>query len=112
VQCVPHLGETAQHLYVFQRTPSSIDVRANRPTDPEWANALQPGWHKHRMDNFNILVSGGFQEEDLVGDGWTDIIRKLLIMAAGSERTGSAGHRQNDGARRLREDEPDPRACG
>ena len=40
VQCVPHLGEAAEHLYVFQRTPSSIDVRANRPTDPEWARAL------------------------------------------------------------------------
>jgi len=80
VQCVPHLGEAAEHLYVFQRTPSSIDVRANRPTDPAWATSLKPGWHQHRMDNFNILVTGGFQEEDLVNDGWTDIIRKLLLM--------------------------------
>ena len=32
------------------------------------------------MDNFNILVSGGYQDEDLVADGWTDIIRKLLVM--------------------------------
>src|SRR5215468_2119436 len=40
VQCVPHLGEAARHLYVFQRTPSSIDVRANRPTDPDWARSL------------------------------------------------------------------------
>ncbi len=80
VQCVPHLGESAEQLYVFQRTPSSIDVRANRPTDPEWAQSLSPGWHQHRMDNFNILVSGGFQAEDLVADGWTDIIRKLLVM--------------------------------
>jgi cyclohexanone monooxygenase len=80
VQCVPHLGAAAAHLYVFQRTPSSIDVRANRPTDPEWAKRLQPGWHQQRMNNFNILVSGGFQEEDLVNDGWTDIIRKLLFM--------------------------------
>jgi len=80
VQCVPHVGEAAEHLYVFQRTPSSIDVRANRPTDPEWAESLEPGWHQHRMDNFNSLVSGGFQEEDLVSDGWTDIIRNLLIM--------------------------------
>jgi len=80
VQCVPHLGEAAAHLYVFQRTPSSIDVRANRPTDPEWAKSLKPGWHQHRMNNFNILVSGGFQAEDLVADGWTDIIRKLLVM--------------------------------
>jgi len=80
VQCVPHLGAAAEHLYVFQRTPSSIDVRANRPTDPGWSASLQPGWHQHRMDNFNILVSGGFQAEDLVADGWTDIIRKLLVM--------------------------------
>ena len=80
VQCVPHLGEAAGHLHVFQRTPSSIDVRANRPTDPEWARALAPGWHQHRMNNFNILVSGGYQEEDLVADGWTDIIRKLLVL--------------------------------
>jgi len=80
VQCVPHVGEAAEHLYVFQRTPSSIDVRDNRPTDPAWAESLEPGWHQHRMDNFNILVSGGFQKEDLVSDGWTDIIRNLLIM--------------------------------
>ena len=80
VQCIPHLGEAAEHLFVFQRTPSSIDVRANRPTDPEWASSLQPGWHKHRMDNFNILVTGGFQDEDLVSDGWTDIIRNLLLL--------------------------------
>jgi cation diffusion facilitator CzcD-associated flavoprotein CzcO len=80
VQCVPHLGASAGHLYVFQRTPSSIDVRANRPTDPEWARSLAPGWHQNRMDNFQILTTGGYQEEDLVNDGWTDIIRKLLTM--------------------------------
>jgi cyclohexanone monooxygenase len=90
VQCVPHLGEWAQHLYVFQRTPSSIDVRNNRDTDPEWARSLQPGWQKHRMDNFNTLVSGGFAEEDLVNDGWTDIIGKLLVRlreASGDDLT-------------------------
>jgi len=88
VQCAPHLGAAAEHLYVFQRTPSSIDVRGNSPTDPEWAQSLQPGWHQHRMDNFNILVSGGFQEEDLVSDGWTDIIRKLLVMAQRDQAQG------------------------
>ncbi len=80
VQCIPHLGDAADHLYVFQRTPSSIDVRANRPTDPEWAASLEPGWQKRRMDNFNALTSGGFEAEDLVMDGWTDIIGKLLIL--------------------------------
>ena len=81
VQCIPHLGEWAKHLYVFQRTPSSVDVRNNRETDPEWAASLEPGWQKPRMDNFNILVSGGDQEVDLVADGWTDIFRKLTGIA-------------------------------
>jgi cyclohexanone monooxygenase len=85
VQCVPHLAEAAAHLYVFQRTPSSIDVRGNRPTDPEWVKSLEPGWQQRRIDNFSILVSGGFQEVDLVSDGWTDIIRNLsgLVDASG-----------------------------
>ncbi len=81
VQCVPHLAEGAKQLFVFQRTPSSVDVRANRETDPEWAKSLRPGWQKQRMENFNVLVSGGWQPEDLVSDGWTDIIRKLLVRA-------------------------------
>ena len=34
VQCIPHLGEGAEQLYVFQRTPSSVDVRNNRPDRP------------------------------------------------------------------------------
>ena len=83
VQCVPHLAQTAGELYVFQRTPSSIDLRNNRPTDPEWARSLEPGWQQRRMDNFNVLVSGGYEPEDLVNDGWTDIIRNLLILARG-----------------------------
>jgi cyclohexanone monooxygenase len=85
VQCVPHLGESAKQLYVFQRTPSSIDVRDNTQTDPDWAKALKPGWQKARMENFNTLVSGGLADEDLVNDGWTEIIRNLLTMVNFSE---------------------------
>jgi cyclohexanone monooxygenase len=81
VQCVPHLGAGAKELFVFQRTPSSIDVRDNRPTDPEWAAGLKPGWQKARMENFNTLTSGGIVEEDLIQDGWTEIIRNLISMA-------------------------------
>lgn len=86
VQCVPHLGASAKELYVFQRTPSSIDVRNNRATDPEWAESLAPGWQRERMDNFNTLVSGGYAEVDLVNDGWTDIIANLLIRLRSQEK--------------------------
>ena len=81
VQCVPHLGAGAKSLHVFQRTPSSIDVRNNRPTDPAWAQSLEPGWQRERMENFNTLTSGGVIEKDLVQDGWTEIIRNLISMA-------------------------------
>lgn len=81
VQCIPHLGRSAKELYVFQRTPSSIDVRDNRETDPDWAASLEPGWHRRRMENFNTLVSGGQQEEDLVSDGWTEIFRDVSVVA-------------------------------
>ncbi len=91
VQCVPHLGAAAKHLYVFQRTPSSIDVRANRPTDPDWVKGLTPGWQKQRMDNFNILLSGGYQKEDLVSDGWTEIIRNLILGQGAAKYAGVAG---------------------
>jgi cation diffusion facilitator CzcD-associated flavoprotein CzcO len=86
VQCVPHLGAGAQELCVFQRTPSSVDVRANRPTDPEWAKSLEPGWQRRRMENFNALVSGRPQDEDLVQDGWTDIIRNIGLGARRKNR--------------------------
>ncbi len=82
IQCVPHLGEWARRLYVFQRTPSSVDVRNNAETDPAWAASLAPGWQKERRDNFNTLVSGGDAEVDLVHDGWTDIFRNLTGRAA------------------------------
>ena len=48
VQAVPDLGANAKALYVFQRTPSSIDVRDDWPTDQEWAAKLKPGWQAKR----------------------------------------------------------------
>ena len=89
IQCVPHLGRHAKQLYVFQRTPSSVDVRGNKPTDPEWVKTLTPGWQKRRMQNFNTLVAGGHQDEDMVSDGWTDIIRNLGAAVAARAGAGS-----------------------
>jgi cation diffusion facilitator CzcD-associated flavoprotein CzcO len=80
IQCVPHLAAAAQQLYVFQRTPSSVDVRANQPTDLQWASTLPPGWQRQRIQNFQILTAGGQASDDLVADAWTSITRKLPVM--------------------------------
>jgi cation diffusion facilitator CzcD-associated flavoprotein CzcO len=71
IQCVPPLAESAKHLYVFQRTPSAIGERGNRPTDSEFAHGLEPGWQRDRMDNFQGIIMGRPVEADLVDDGWT-----------------------------------------
>ncbi len=77
VQCVPHLARSAGELFVFQRTPSSIDIRNNHDIDPDWFATLEPGWQKRWMENFTILQTGGFADEDLVKDGWTDISQRI-----------------------------------
>ena len=71
IQCLPPLAESAKHVYVFQRTPSAIGERGNRPTDDDFAEQLQPGWQKERMDNFQAVMIGRPVERDLVDDGWT-----------------------------------------
>lgn len=81
VQCVPPVGAAAQHLYVFQRTPAAVDVRANRPTDKTWATTLKKGWQAERIDNFNHVVTGIPCDVDLVNDGFT-VIGKLLDPTA------------------------------
>ncbi|MFC0283449.1 flavin-containing monooxygenase [Camelimonas abortus] len=88
VQCVPHLGEWSKELYVFQRTPSSVDVRNDRPTDPEWVKTLRPGWQRERMDNFTAVVSGADFDVDLVNDGWTDLIGNILLAARRRQKAG------------------------
>ena len=90
VQCIPHLSRSAGELYVFQRTPSSIDVRNNQPIDPEWFAGLEPGWQRKWMMNFTVLQTLGFAEEDFVKDGWTDIsirIRDRMVELVKEGRT-------------------------
>jgi cyclohexanone monooxygenase len=78
VQCVPELAKAAEKLYVFQRTPSSIDVRDNRPTDPKWFEELaKPGWQQRWLENFAAVQTGMLPEEDMTQDGWTDIARRV-----------------------------------
>jgi cation diffusion facilitator CzcD-associated flavoprotein CzcO len=77
VQCIPALARDAQQLFVFQRTPSSIDIRNNHAIDSEWFATLQPGWQQRWLTNFATLQTGGFTDEDLVMDGWTDISKRI-----------------------------------
>ncbi len=81
VQCIPHLAKACGELFVFQRTPSSIDIRNNSATDPEWFETLEPGWQQRWLDNFTLLQTGGFADEDLVMDGWTDISQRIRDKA-------------------------------
>ncbi len=88
VQCIPPLARDAGELYVFQRTPSSIDVRNNHPIDPQWFASLQPGWQQRWLTNFATLQTGGFADEDFVDDGWTDIavrIRDRTVALLGAD---------------------------
>ncbi|MBI2704014.1 MAG: NAD(P)/FAD-dependent oxidoreductase [Actinobacteria bacterium] len=77
VQCIPKLAEACGELYVFQRTPSSIDVRNNHAIDPAWFRTLEPGWQQEWLMNFTTLQTGGFADDDLVKDGWTDIAQRI-----------------------------------
>jgi cation diffusion facilitator CzcD-associated flavoprotein CzcO len=79
VQAVPHLARHAKHLYVIQRTPTSVDERHNAPTDPQWVKSLQPGWQKARQANFHRGAIEGLLpgEGDQVCDIWTEINRNL-----------------------------------
>jgi len=88
IQAVPHLGRYAQHLFVVQRTPSSVDERPNPATDREWVQSLQSGWQKERQANFHRAAMEflGPGEVDAVCDIWTEISRNLAaeLSAEGS----------------------------
>ncbi|UPL03009.1 hypothetical protein LCI18_013943 [Fusarium solani-melongenae] len=87
IQIIPHLGKWSKELYVFQRTPSPIDIRRNRLTDAEWYKSQKPGWQRARMDNFAAICSGIEVEEDLVDDGWTAALQHLTGWF-GQSKTG------------------------
>jgi cation diffusion facilitator CzcD-associated flavoprotein CzcO len=62
VQIVPELAKTAKAVYVFQRTPSSIDVRDDWPTDPNWARKLEPGWQNKRRSKVLAAVENSLEK--------------------------------------------------
>jgi cyclohexanone monooxygenase len=97
VQLVPHLGRDAKHVYVFQRTPSSVDERDNTPTDAEWVKSLQPGWQEERKRNFHNwspFVGVVFGAPDLVCDFWTELGRNMTARIAASDDPAALGIEQ------------------
>lgn len=89
LQCVAPVGEHAKELFVFQRTPAVVFERNNKPTDPEWAASLKPGWQAERMEAFGKYTSG-FPVEDVVQDGWTQRIRPVSVAYAAELYGGEA----------------------
>ena len=59
-------------------------MRGNRPTDPAWKDALNPGWQRERMENFTYTTVGVPQPVDMVADSWTDILRDVGSTTAGT----------------------------
>ena len=85
IQIIPMVARDAEHLYVVQRTPSIIDSRDNAPVDRESFARLPAGWQRRRMENFDSILAGVAQADDLVGDKWTTIWGgRAEAMTAGS----------------------------
>ena len=61
VQVIPEVAKVARELYIFQRTPSCIDIRNDWETDPEWAANLKPGWQAKRRKK--SIEGTGFNAE-------------------------------------------------
>ena len=90
VQCTTELAKWAKHLYVFQRTPSSVDHRGQRETDPSvWANQTKkPGWWTNRNANFVSVVIKEDVEEDLVNDAWCTLDTYAPLIGGPHEQLG------------------------
>ncbi|MFT7305102.1 MAG: cyclohexanone monooxygenase [Candidatus Azotimanducaceae bacterium] len=60
VQAVPELSKIAGELFVFQRTPSSIDIRDQRETTEEEIESWkqEPGWARARRARFAKISAG------------------------------------------------------
>ncbi len=92
IQAVPLLAKAAKQLYVIQRTPSTVDKRANPATDSQWIASLEPGWQAERQANFHRAAMEMFApgEPDLICDIWTEISRNLAADFAANGYPASA----------------------
>ena len=60
VQVIPEIAKLVSELYVFQRTPSTIDVRDQRTTTQQEIDAWskEPGWARARRERLARISSG------------------------------------------------------
>ncbi|MGW0788796.1 flavin-containing monooxygenase [Streptomyces sp. NPDC002911] len=104
IQVIPMLAEDAGHVYVFQRTPSTVDVRANCRTTAADVGADREGWARERRENYLRIVSGEPAEQDLVADRWTasaGLLEKLLpsFRRQGDRKAFEAAYEVADAAK-------------
>lgn len=116
IQAIPELSKYAKRLYVFQRTPSGVDVRGQQRTNPEeWAAkiAFKRGWQRERQENFVEHVHHVHQPPklDMVNDAWTqgDAAWYARVLATTDDPITAEGAREfvshmhaNDVARNQR----------
>lgn len=83
IQVVPEVARWAKHVYVVQRTPSAVDEREQRDTDPQWFHeevATSMGWQRERLRNFHQQFTTEKQPDvDLVKDKWTIAVGMCAI---------------------------------
>ena len=92
VQAVPEVAKYAGQLHVFQRTPSSVDVRENRDIDPAWFEknvATKKGWQRERNLNFTAHVENWNPKpaQNLVNDSWTNMASYSALIGTPKEVT-------------------------
>jgi cyclohexanone monooxygenase len=90
VQCVPHLGAGRASCSCSSARRRRWTCATTVPPTPTGFAELKPGWQRERMDNFTTVISGGRFEEDLVNDGWTDLITNILLAARRQPANGAA----------------------
>ena len=94
LQIVPEVAKYAKELLVFQRTPSTVGVRGQQVTGPDWVDTTRSGWQRERRDNFQAHVQQGAQadyqrpEVNHVADGWTHACAMLAIDDSMERRLG------------------------
>lgn len=76
IQVIPAVAKYAGELFVFQRTPSAVDVRGQKDTDPqEWKEKIanKKGWWVERNENFHSFTQSQSPppSHDLVNDGFS-----------------------------------------